>query len=42
MMANYEEVRVKIENDQLIKHEHATKNNTGATLRITKKNFPDE
>ena len=38
----YEEARVKITTSQLNKLRSAAKNQTGATLRITKKNFQDE
>ena len=41
-MANNEEARVKLTNTQLNKSKSATKNKTGTTLRITKKNFQDE
>ena len=41
-MANYEEARVKLRNTQLSKLKSAAKNNTGKTLRITKKNFQGE
>ena len=41
-MASYEEARVKVTNTQLNKLRSAEKNNTGTTLRITKKNFQDE
>ena len=41
-MASYEEVRVKLTNTQLNKLKCLTKNKTGTTLRITKKNFQDE
>ena len=40
-MASYEEARVKLTNTQL-KLKSAAKNNTGTTLRISKKNFQDE
>ena len=38
-MASYEEARVKITNKQLNKLKSAEKNETGTTLRITKKTF---
>ena len=41
-MASYEEARVKLTNTQLNKLKSAAKNNTGTTLRISKKNFQDE
>ena len=41
-MANYEEARVKLTNTQLNKLKSPVKKKTGATLRITKKNFQDE
>ena len=41
-MANYEEARVKLTNTQLNKLKPAAKHKTGTTLRITKKNFPEE
>ena len=41
-MTRYEEARIKITNSQLSKLESAAKNQTGTTLRITKKNFQDE
>ena len=41
-MASYEEARVKLTNTQLNKLKSLTKNKTGTTLRITKKNFQDE
>ena len=41
-MANYEEARVKLTNTQLNKLKSAAKHKTGATLRITKKNFSEE
>ena len=41
-MANYEETRGKLTNTQLCKLKSAAKNNTGTTLRTTKKNFQDE
>ena len=41
-MANHEEVRGKLTNKQLNKLISAAKNNTGTTLRITKKNFQDD
>ena len=41
-MANYEEARVKLTNTQLNKLKFPVKKKTGATLRITKKNFQDE
>ena len=41
-MANYEEARVKLTKIQLNKLKSAAKKKTGATLRISKKNFQDE
>ena len=41
-MRNYEEARGKISNTQLNKLKSAANNDTGPTLRITKKNFQDE
>ena len=41
-MANYEETRVTLTNAQLNKLKSAAKNNTGTTLKITKKSFQDE
>ena len=41
-MANYEESRIKLTNTQLNKLKSVTKNNTGTTLRITKKTIQDE
>ena len=42
-MANYEEARVKqLTITQLNKLKIVAKNNTGTTIRITKKNFEDE
>ena len=41
-MANYEEARGKLTNTQLCKLKSAAKNNTGTTLRTTKKDFQDE
>ena len=41
-MANYKEARVKLTNTQLKKLKSSAKNNTGTTLRTTKKNFQDE
>ena len=41
-MVNYEEARVKLTNIQLSKLKSSAKNKTGATLRITKKNFQYE
>ena len=38
-MGNYEEARVKLTNTQLNKLQSATKNKTGTTVRLTKKNF---
>ena len=38
-MANYEEARGKLTNTQLCKLRSAAKNNTGTTLRTTKKTF---
>ena len=38
-MANYEEARVKLTNTHLNKLKFTAKNETGITLRITKKNF---
>ena len=40
-MVNYEEARVKLINTQTNKLKSPTKNNTGTTLRIIKKNFQD-
>ena len=41
-IANYQEARVKLTNTQLKKLKSDAKNNTGKTLRITKKNFQDD
>ena len=41
-MSSYQEARVKVTNTQLNKLKSATKNKTGKTLRLTKKNFEDE
>ena len=41
-MANYEEARVKLTNNQLKKLKSAVKNKSEATLRIIKKYFQDE
>ena len=41
-MANYQEARFKLANSQLNKLNSVAKNKTGATSRITKKNFQDE
>ena len=41
-MANYEESRIKLTNTQVNKLKSVTKNNTGTTLRITKKTIQDE
>ena len=41
-MTNYQEARVKLTNTQLSKLKSATKNKTGAILRLNKKNFDDE
>ena len=41
-MANYEELRVKLTNTQLKKLKPAGKSITGATLRLSKKNFHDK
>ena len=41
-MANYEEARDQLSKRKLNKLKSAAKNNTGATLRITKKKFQDE
>ena len=41
-MANYQEVRVKLTNTQLIKLKSAAKTKTGTILRLNKKNFEDE
>ena len=40
-MTNYRAARVKLTNTKLNKLKSATKNNTGSTLRINKKNFQD-
>ena len=40
-MVNYEEARVKLINTQTNKLKSPTKNSTGTTLRIIKKNFQD-
>ena len=39
---SFEEARIKLTNTQLNKLKFVTKNSTGATLRISKKNFQDE
>ena len=41
-MANYDKTRVKLTNAQLSTLKSATKNKTGTTLRITKKNVQYE
>ena len=41
-MINYQEKRVKLTNTQLSKLKSEAKNETGTTLRITKKDFQDE
>ena len=41
-MANYEEARVKLTNNQYKKLNSAAKIKTGTALRITMKNFQDE
>ena len=41
-MANYEEPRVKLTNNQYKKLNSAVKRKTGIALRITTKNFQDE
>ena len=41
-MTNYEEVIVKLTNTQLKKSKSAGKSITGATLRLSKKNFHDK
>ena len=41
-MANYQEARDKLTNTQLNKLKSAAKNKKQTTLRINKKNFPDE
>ena len=41
-MTNYQEARVNLTNTQLSKLKSATKNKTGAILRLNKKNFDDE
>ena len=41
-MMNYEEAKNKLTNTQLNKLKSAAKNNTGTSLKITKKNFQDE
>ena len=41
-MANYEEARVKLTNNQQNKLKSAAKNKTGTALRIKNKNFQDE
>ena len=41
-MANYEELRVKLTNTKLKKLKPAGKSITGATLRLSKKNFHDK
>ena len=41
-MGNYEGVRVNLTKNQLNELKSAIKNKTQTTLRITKKNFPNE
>ena len=41
-ITSFEEARIKLTNTQLNKLKSVTKNSTGATLRISKKNFQDE
>ena len=41
-MVNYQEARVKLTNIQLNKLKSAAKNEKGAMLTLTKKNFEDE
>ena len=41
-MVNYQEARVKLTNTQLSKPKSAARNDTGTTLRITRKNFQDD
>ena len=41
-MVNYEEVRVKLTNTQLIKLKFAAESKNGTKLRTTKKNFQDK
>ena len=41
-MVNYQEARVKLTNTQLNKLKYASKNTTGTTLRVNKKNFDDD
>ena len=41
-MASFEEARFKLTNTQINKSKSTAKNNTGTTLRITKKNCQDE
>ena len=41
-MANYQKPRVKLTNTQLNKLESSSKNKTGTTLRMNKKNFADK
>ena len=41
-MANYQEVRVKLNNVQLKKLKSVAKNKTETILRLSKKNFEDE
>ena len=41
-MINYQEKRVKLTNTELSKLKSEAKNETGTTLRITKKDFHDE
>ena len=40
-MTNCDEVRVKLTNTQLNKYKSEARNETGATLNITKNNFQD-
>ena len=42
IMANYQEVGVKLTNTQLIKPKSAAKNQVGMIIRLNKKNFEDE
>ena len=41
-IANFEEARVKLTNNQLKKLESTSKSKTGTTFKITKKNSQDE
>ena len=41
-MENYEQARIILTNTQLNKLNSSVKNNTGATLKVTKKDFHDE